>query len=298
MQVGKPTIIICIPAFNVEHTIASVIVKAQKHVYKIIVCDDGSKDMTAEIAEKLGAEVVRHERNMGYGAALATLFNKAREEKADVMVTMDGDGQHDPDHIPMLLEPIIRGEVDIVIGSRFLGESEGKVPGYRKAGIKVITKVTDSVSYEGLKDAQSGFRAYSRRALESIRVSEMGMGASTEIIMKASEANLKVKEVPIVILYSKDRPTQTPVLHGLDVILSTIKHLSIRHPLMFYGIPGFTSALIAVVFWIWTFETFAATRQLITNVTLIAVGTTVVGLLLITTAILLWILISVIRGRD
>lgn len=294
----KPFIIACIPAFKEEASIAKVIVKALRHVDKVIVCDDGSPDMTAEIAERLGAEVIRHERNMGYGAALASLFKRAREMDADVMVTLDGDGQHDPDDIPRLVEPILNGEAEIGIGSRFLSEAAGEIPKNRRKGIEIITKLTNAGSYRDMTDAQSGFRAYSRKAVQLITPTEYGMGASTEILLKAKEKGLKIKEVPIKINYDVEKPsTHNPVYHGIDVVLSTIKHLSMRHPLIFYGIPGLIALLVAMAFWIWTFQIFAATRQVVTNIALAAIGATLFGLMLLTTAVILWVLVSVIREK-
>ena len=295
MNREKPYVVACIPAFNEERTIASVVVKAMRHVDKVIVCDDGSTDLTGEIAEKLGAEVMRHERNQGYGAALSTLFEKAREINADILVMIDADGQHNPDDIPKLLTPIINGEADIVIGSRFIGKTREKIPRYRKFGIKVITKLTKTASYNNITDAQSGFRAYNRKAIEKIHISEAGMGASTEILIKAKENNLKITEIPIKINYDKDSSTQNPVSHGIDVILSTVKHMSMRRPLLFYGLPGFISLLIAIFFWVWTLQIFATTRQITTNIALIAIAATIVGLMLLTTAVILWVLISIIR---
>jgi len=293
---NRPFIVACIPAYNEERTIARIVMLAQKHVDKVIVCDDGSTDMTGEIASKLGAEVIRHERNMGYGAALSILFEKAREVKAHVMVILDADGQHNPDDIPKLLTPIVEGEADIVIGSRFIGKAEN-IPKYRKAGIKVITGLAKAASYNNITDAQSGFRAYSRKAIESIRISETGMGASTEILIKAKDGNLKIIEVPIKINYDKDSSTQNPISHGMDVILSTVKQMSMRRPLLFYGIPGFASLLVALFFWVWTIQIFAATRQIVTNIALIAIAATIVGLMLLTTAVILWVLVSIIREK-
>ena len=298
MEAAKPKVIACIPAYSEEHTIASVIVKAQKHVDKIIVCDDGSKDMTAEIAEKLGAVVVKHDRNRGYGAALATLFEKAREADADIMVTLDGDGQHNPDDMPKLIAPLISGDADIAIGSRFLDAGGEETPRYRKIGVKAITNISNSVSYPKLTDAQSGFRAYNKKAFNSIIPSETQMGVSTEILMKASQLGLRVKEVPIKISYAGNTSTHNPIYQGLDVILSTIKHLSIRHPLLFYGIPGFTSLMISAFFLFWTLEIFATKRVIETNIALVAVAAAVLGLMLMTTAILLWVIISVIREKQ
>jgi glycosyltransferase involved in cell wall biosynthesis len=251
--------------------------------------------MTGEIAEAIGAKVIRHERNKGYGAALASLFKAAREENASAMIILDADLQHNPDDIPKLLIPIIEGEADIVIGSRFLN-GKGKLPKYRSLGIKVITKFTKHVSYKDITDAQSGFRAYSREAIYSITPSEQGMGASTEILLKAKEHGLRIKEIPIEIKYDVEKPsTQNPILHGLDVVLSTVKYLSIKRPLVFYGGPGMIALLVALFFWIWTLQIFASTRQVVTNITLIALGSTIVGLILLTTAVILWVLISVVR---
>ena len=291
----KPFIIACIPAYNEEKTIAKVIVKAMNYVDKVIICDDGSTDMTAEIAKRLGAEVIRHERNMGYGAALASLFKKAKDAGVDVMVVLDADGQHDPDDIPRLIKPILDGESDIVSGSRFLSR-ENDMPGYRRWGVNRITKLARLVSYRGITDAQSGFRAYGRRAIHSIMPVEQGMGASVEILMKAKDAGLRVKEVPVKVNYDVEEPsTHNPLYHGVDVVLSIVKHYSIRHPLLFYGVPGFLALVLATVFWIWTLKTFAATRQVITNIALMAIGATLIGLMLLTTAVILWVLVSVVR---
>ena len=295
---GKKLIVACIPAYKEEASIAKVIVKALRHVDKVIVCDDGSPDMTAEIAERLGVEVIRHERNMGYGAALASLFKRAREMDADVMVTLDGDGQHNADDIPRLVDPVLNGEADMVIGSRFLSEAAGEIPKKRRKGIELITRLTKRCSFRDMTDAQSGFRAYSRKAIQLITPTEYGMGASTEILLKAKEYGLKIKEIPIKINYDVEKPsTHNPIYHGLDVVLSTVKHLSIRHPLLFYGVPGLLALLVATVFWVWTFQIFAATRQVVTNIALVAIGATLVGLMLLTTAVILWVLVSVIRER-
>jgi len=292
----KPLIVACIPAYNEERTIARVIIEAQRYVDKVIVCDDGSTDLTGEIARRLGAEVVRHERNMGYGAALLTLFKAAREADASAMVVLDADLQHNPSDIPRLLSPVLNGEADIVIGSRFLSGVGSDVPKYRGLGVKVITGLVRGVSYSDVSDAQSGFRAYSRRAIQLITPSEQGMGASTEILLKAKEFGLKVVEVPIKVSYDVEKPsTHNPILHGLDVVLSTVKHLSIRRPLLFYGVPGVAVLLLALSFWVWTLQIFASTRQIVTNIALIALGATIVGLLLLTTGVILWVLISVVR---
>jgi len=292
----KPFIVAAIPALNEEKTIAKVVIKLMKHVDRVIVCDDGSKDMTGEIAEKLGTEVIRHDRNMGYGATLASLLRRVREIGPDAMVTLDADMQHNPEDVPRLVKPILDGEADIVVGSRFLDEGDKEIPKGRRFGIKVITRLANAASYKELTDAQSGFRAYSRKAIMLITPTELGMGASTEILLKAAEKGLRIKEVPIKVSYNVEKPSaHNPLYHGLDVVLSTVKHMSIRYPLLFYGVPGIVALLVAIAFWVWAFQTFAATRQVVTNVALVAIGATVVGLMLLTTAVILWVIVSVIR---
>jgi glycosyltransferase involved in cell wall biosynthesis len=303
MRTDSPFVVAGIPAYDEEKNIAKVIISVSKYVDKVIVCDDGSRDMTAEIASALGADVVRHRRNMGYGASIASLFKRAKEAGADVMVTIDGDGQHNAADLPMLTKPITDGEADIVIGSRFSegGEGAKSVPTYRKIGIKAITKLSTKTGAgeDGLlTDSQSGLRAYSRRALELVRPGEMGMGASTEILVHASSARLKVTEVPVSISYHEDSSTHNPVVHGLDVVLSTLKLLSIKHPLLFYGIPGLLSSITALAFLWWDLSIFAESGRLVTNIALISLGTGVIGIILMAIAVMLWVLVSVIRGES
>ena len=137
-------IAIGIPAYNEEKNIAVIITKLKKITDKIIVCDDGSSDFTAKISEELGAIVIKHEKNLGYGAAIRSIFLKAKESECDVLVTFDADGQHKIEDINKVVKPIVDDESDIVIGSRFLDESEKDVPNYRKVGIKIITRITNS----------------------------------------------------------------------------------------------------------------------------------------------------------
>ena len=284
----------CIPAYNEEKTIASVVVQALKYVDQVVVCDDGSEDMTSEIATGLGAAVIRHERNMGYGMALQSLFKEARRLGADIMVTLDGDGQHDPKEIPRLVKPFESGDVDIVIGSRFLDGSHSEAPRWRKAGIRLITDLTSNGK---LTDAQSGFRAYNKRALDSLVLTDEGMGVSTEVLLKAMEQGLSVVEVPVSVSYDSASSTRNPVVHGLIVVLSTVKYMSLRRPLLFYGLPGFVSLSVAAIFWVLTLRIFAAKQTISTNIALIALGATIVGLMLMTTSMILWVLISLIREK-
>ena len=289
--------VIGIPAFNEEKNIASIIMKLKKVTDHIIVCNDGSTDMTEEISKKLDVVVINHSRNMGYGSAIRSIFLKAKELQADILVTFDADGQHRVEDIQSVTQPIIDNKADIVIGSRFL-ENKSDIPEYRKFGIKVITKITNSSLKEKLTDSQSGFRAYSKNVLKNVTPSESGMGVSTEILIKASNTGHKIAEVPITIMYGSDTSTHNPVSHGTSVLFSTIKFTSIEHPLKFYGIPAIIFLGIGFVFMLWTFQIYAVEKEIITNVALISIGSLMIGIVLLLSAILLYTLVSVVRERN
>ena len=283
-----------IPAYNEEKNIAKIIVKLKKTVDQILVCDDGSTDSTCAIAESLGVTVIKHQKNSGYGMAIRSIFLKAREINADVLVTIDADGQHKVEDINKIIKPIVDGQADISIGSRFLAEDDN-TPSYRKLGVKIITKVTNSSLSEKVTDAQSGFRAYNNKVLQSLTPSDSGMGISTEILIKSSNLGLKIAEVPTVIQYEGDTSTQNPVLHGTEVLMSTLKYISIERPLRFYGIPSFIFFVIGLTFTFFSIQYYAEIGRLNPNITLVAVGTLLIGVILIVTAILLYSLVSVVR---
>ena len=289
-------ITIGIPAYNEEKNIASIITKLKNITDSIIVCDDGSSDMTSEISKNLGAIVISHKKNMGYGAAIRTIFQKSVELDSDILVTFDADGQHRIDDVNKILQPLENNEADIVIGSRFL-DNESKVPNYRKIGIKVITQVTNASLKKKLTDSQSGFRAYNKQALTQISPSEMGMGISTEILIKASNKGLRIAEIPITILYHDDASTHNPVSHGTSVLISTIKFTSIEHPLKFYGIPSIIFLIIGSAFTYSAIQYYVEIGRLNTNLTVIGAGAILIGLVLLISAILLYSIVNVVREK-
>lgn len=290
----KQVMVACIPAFNEERTVAKVVIEAMKYVGKVIVVDDGSGDMTGEIASRLGAEVIRHDKNLGYGASIKSLFSRARELNADVIITLDADGQHDTNDIPLLAAPVLDNKADIVIGSRFLikngnGKTNG-VPAYRELGIKAITRLAEAASNSELSDAQSGFRAYSRKALDSLSLFEDGMGLSVEVLMEAKKHDLTVLEVPTRIDYSGSAKTSksNPLNHGASVIMSIIRLVVEERPLVFLGIPGATSLLIGVLFGVWMLQVYAIEHQITTNVALASMSFVLIGLFALFTSIVLY----------
>ena len=289
--------IVCIPAYNEEVKIKNVIKKALPYVDKVIVCDDGSSDNTATLAKKAGAIVVSHKTNLGYGAAISTLFDYCRKNNADIMVTLDGDGQHNPDQIPDLISVIIKHNVDVVIGSRSLKDDKN-LPSYRKTGIKIITSTINSATNLKVTDSQSGFRAYSKTAIDLIRPTESGMSVSTEILLKISNNGLSMAEVPITVSYTGDTSTEHPVTHGSHVIGTTLKYVSIKHPMYFYGIPGillFISGLIMGISFLDGYLDPVAPKVLY-GLILGSIISILLGSMLIITSILLFSMANLIRG--
>ena len=252
-----------IPAYNEEKTIARVVLGAQKYAHVVVVCDDGSTDLTGEIAERLGAVVVRHERNAGYGAAMQSLFRRAWALKADVFVTLDGDGQHDPAEIPRLVKPIEDGVAEVVLGSRFMDKNgTADMPTYRQFGVKVITTLANGSGKNGVSDAQSGFRAYSKRAMEQLAsISENGMSASIELLRAVQKSDLKICEVPISCKYADTvgvkTSTENAAKHGIGLLMSLIKLVVEDRPLSFLGIPGILSMALGTLFGVWMMDLYA-----------------------------------------
>jgi glycosyltransferase involved in cell wall biosynthesis len=233
-----PRIVAAIPAYNEEYFIGTVVTNSKKYVSQVVVIDDGSTDGTSPTAIANGALVLRHETNGGYGKAIRHCFDMAREDNVDILVTLDGDGQHNPAEIPRLVGPILRREADLVIGSRFLKSpqvtfknQQTDMPRYRKFGINIITGLFNVGSKTRVSDAQSGFRAYNRTVLDSISLTETGMAVSVEILVKARDKGFTIYEVPISCNYQLNRHSLNPIYHGLTVALAVI---SLRFQTLLY----------------------------------------------------------------
>lgn len=233
---NHPPVVAVIPAYNEERFIGSVILRALKLVDKIIVVDDGSIDATAEIAQSAGAIVMQHDQNKGKGVALNTGFEYARQLEPELVITLDADGQHIPEEIVKLSAPIIDGKADIVVGSRYL-EKTSKVPRHRIWGHHFFNVITGQASGVPLTDSQSGFRAFSKRALEAINFKSNGFSVECEMQFLASEQKLNIVEVPITIHYY-DKPKRSVVVHGLTVLNGLLRLVGQYRPLLFLGVTG------------------------------------------------------------
>ncbi|MDP6869365.1 MAG: glycosyltransferase family 2 protein [Candidatus Poseidoniaceae archaeon] len=278
-----------LPMYNEEETIGTVITKVLEHVDEVICVDDGSSDSSARIAESCGAKVHRHRINRGYGGALKTLFSVAKEMDADALIILDSDGQHDTEDIPQLISPILSGDADFVIGSRFInGGSSQEMPAYRRLGIKVITAASNLSSDLDIKDTQSGFRAFSKLALDRLRFDAEGMELSLEMLEDAHEKNLKIKEVPTIIRYDVPKGSNfTAISHGFTVLTWALLSLSQKKPLLVLGLPGMGLFAAGAAMGLNAVNQFTDSVDYLVGPGLTAIWVGVLGLSLIATGLVL-----------
>ena len=289
-------IIIGIPAFNEEKNIGEIIANLKKKYDYVLVCDDGSSDTTSKIASDMGAHVVKHSKNQGYGSAIKTIFNEAKKINCDILVTFDADGQHQISEIDDILKPIIQNTADIVIGSRFLGETK-HLPKYRKFGIKTITGLTNVMTGSNISDSQSGFRAYSQKVIQEISPTESGMGISTEILIKATKKKMRITEIPITISYENNTHSKEPISHGTSVVISTIKHVAIERPLLYYGVSGLFFLVIGLVFATWALQIYSEQQVFMTNVALIGICGIILGTILLISGTILFSIANLLKAN-
>lgn len=225
-----------LPAFNEEITIGSIVILTKPYVDSILVIDDGSSDRTSDVASIAGADVVRHTVNLGKGAALKTGFSYCNG--ADVIVTMDTDGQHNPADIPRLVAPILAGKADMVNGSRYIGGSFQGTPIYRRIGQIILDKVTNMNSGIDITDTQSGFRAFSISAIAVFRLEQQGMAIESEMLTDAAKFGLRIKEVEIGVRYDVDGSSMNPILQGIHVFTKMVQQIELERPLYYFALPG------------------------------------------------------------
>ena len=239
-----------VPAYNEELSIGSVILSTSEFADHIIVIDDGSTDRTAEIAERAGSQVIKHPENMGKGAALKTGFSAI--ENSDIIVTIDGDGQHNSMEIPKLTKPIEKGEADIVNGSRYLQNMQNGTPAYRRLGQTVLDTATNMNTGLQVTDSQSGFRAFAGYTLPSFRFTKKNFAIESEMLMDAANQGFKIKEVQIGVSYDKNSSrngihTKNAVSHGFSVLVRILQDMEFRRPLYYFTIPGLVLIVIGLI---------------------------------------------------
>jgi len=273
-----------IAAYNEARYVGSIVLQARQYVDEVIVIDDGSTDNTARVAELAGATVIRHAENRGKGTAIHSILIEARKRKPDILVLLDADSQHDPNEIPILIKPISEG-FDLVIGSR--EAQKDKTPRYRRIGQKVIFRSSRLASKANISDSESGFRALSPKAINELDLKEKGFAIESEMITGAADKNLKITEVPISNIYTKDGSTLNPIRHGIDVLSRIIAMISQRRPLFFFGLAGGILLAIGLIIGIRVLNIAATTGEHAIGHTILSTLFIITGMSSIFTGIIL-----------
>ena len=273
-----------IAAYNEARYVGSIVLQARQYVDEVIVIDDGSTDNTARVAELAGATVIRHDENRGKGAAIQSILAEAKKRNPDVLVLLDADSQHNPNEIPILIKPISEG-FDLVIGSR--EAQKDKTPRYRRIGQKVLLRSTRLASKTNISDSESGFRALSPKAINDLELKAKGFAIESEMITRAADKNLKITEVPISNIYTKDGSTLNPIRHGIDVLSRIIAMISQRRPLFFFGLAGGILLAIGLIIGIRVLNIAATTGEHAIGHTILSTLFIITGMSSIFTGIIL-----------
>ena len=290
LNFGKKSIVICIPAYNEEKNIARLIIDAKKYTDKIIVIDDGSTDYTPIISRELGINLIQHEKNLGKGAALRTAFKNAMTYSPDVVVTMDGDGQHDPSFIPKLIEPVLSGKSDLVIGSR---SDKTKMPTYRKMGLKAINYLNKKAIKSKINDAQSGFRAYSKKSINALAQERyQDYSAEFELLNSLIQKGFQISEVPVEIKYQGLHKTSKKnfLTHGGELILASLFMLVSKRPILYLTLPGSIFLLVGLIFAFNTLFLFNDLRYFSIPMSIISASLLILGTLFVLSSMFIYII--------
>jgi glycosyltransferase involved in cell wall biosynthesis len=282
---SKDGVIAVIAAFNEDRFIGSVVLKTLQYAANVIVVDDGSQDQTALVSEQAGAIVIRHPDNQGKTSAVQTGLHKACEYKPCVVVVLDGDGQHHPQDIPALVQPILAGEAQIVVGSRFLSKRDF-IPRWRIFGQHSLTLATNLLSGFPLSDSQSGFRAFAPEVLDQLRFRRSGFSFESEMQFLAREKSLTIKEIPIGVTYA-EKSKRSPVKHGLQVVNSILALVGQNRPLLFFGVPGALILLAGVGIGAYVVKIYQKVQQLAVGYAILSVLLSIVGMLLLSNGVIL-----------
>jgi glycosyltransferase involved in cell wall biosynthesis len=290
--------IACIPAYNAGNTIYDIVKRSKQFVDMVVVCNDGSNDNTVHEASKAGAVVISHEKNLGKGATLRSLFSYSIQINSDFIVTIDADGQFLPEEIPKIMELLIESSQDVIIGNRYSDSDE--MPNYRKTGNKILDKISKLASDLPFNDTQSGFRGYSKNALKQIKFTSNGFGADSEILIDASQKNLKISEVDVKVLYDTAGETSTtnPISQTVDIITSLVEQVAIRHPLKYLGTSGLSLLILGSVLGVYVVSLFNETRYFSVPFTLLTLGSIIIGFILILMAVVLFSIVRTSKSHE
>jgi glycosyltransferase involved in cell wall biosynthesis len=285
-------IMAAMPAYNESKYIGTMVLETRQYVNEVVVIDDGSTDDTAKIARLAGAEVVAHQQNRGYGAAILSIFAEAKKRNPDVLILLDADTQHEPREIPRLIEPILKG-YDVVIGSR--KTQSARIPFYRRFGQKVILGSVNILSKNDLTDSECGFRAFSRQAIQSLDLKETGMAISAETVAESLRLGLKLTEVPVSVSYGKDSSTLNPLQHGLSVFTRLLVMISEQRPLFFFGLAGIILMICGLAAGFFALRLYTESGVISIGWSLVAMFLIIIGILSFFNGLTLHALYSIIH---
>ena len=291
-ELKNPRVVVAMPAYNEEKYIGTMVLKARKYADEVIVVDDGSTDNTADVSSLAGAKVIGHSVNRGKGMAVQSILREAKKKMPDVLVLLDADSQHNADEIPRLIKPVLEG-YDMVIGTR--KHTPKSIPLYRRIGQKILLQSTRVLTQASISDSESGFRAFSRKAISELKLSQKGFAIESEMISVAEEKGLKITEVPISVEYTKDSSTLNPVRHGMGVITQIMMMISERKPLLFFSVLGAVLTLAGLFTGIRTIDIIQNDGVLPMGSVMLAVLFFIIGVLSLFTGIILHTLARYIR---
>jgi len=295
----KPKTLAVIPCYNEEITIGSLVLKTKRYVDQVLVVDDGSCDDTASIAKQSGAEVLSHKKNLGKSAAIKTAFKYSIANNYDYLVTIDGDGQHNPAEIPSILNDVIDNGNDISIGFRFGTNTE--IPLWRRVGKRVLDYATSAGNGGKITDSQSGFRAFNKKSVEALNKKMNGKAFSVESeqLIKAHELGLKVGKTNITCKYKGlDTSTKNPTSHGGSVLSYVIWLVAQRRPLLFIGAPGFILVIIGLLLGIYTLQYYNQTHVFLIPYAIIIAIFLIIGAIGMFMGLVLNVLPSIVRSAQ
>ena len=292
-----PHVMVAMPAFNEEKSVGRVVSYAKKYAHLVLVVNDCSTDNTANVAKEAGAEVISHTTNQGYGGSALTAFQTAQKYQPDVLILMDADGQHNPEDIPRFVAKIQEG-YDVVIGSRYLEQdSQEMIPFYRKVGMRALdTSTRLSAKTLETTDVLCGFRAFNKNAYSKIYHLNPKYHGCTDIIVQLSEHGMNFGEISVKVRYDMGNTSKkNPVALGLDLLTGILQMVSLKRPLLFFGLPGVVITILGVALSILALTVFFGSGIWATTLTLVSLMVVMLGLLLCSVSVILFAIAGVLK---
>lgn len=294
------TTLAIIPCYNEAATIGSMVIKAKRHVDKVLVVDDGSIDDTANIAKAAGAHVILHKKNYGKSIAIKTGFKYASEHGFDYVITIDGDGQHNPDEIPLVLGNLMNNGHDITVGYR--SGSNTEMPRWRKVGKRVLDYSTSLGNGGYVTDSQNGFRAFNKRAVTCLipELNGDAFSVESEQLIKAHKLGLGVTHTNVTCRYKdlKKTSSKNPTSHGFSVLTQVIWLVAEKRPLLFLSLPGFILVIFGLLLGFQTLKVYNETHLFLLPQALIVSCLLIIGVIAMFMGLMLNVLPHIVRQSN